>query len=250
MSSHIHRKYLLKKCCPTSCDTQSHRPNRYETDTKPTTIIKLTYKLVWIRYWFSASKNCWLPVRYMLVWCRFCQETFVDVSVFIRPPMAHGLLVYIGHALSICRLTCHSFKTNSKPNQVRHNSKLWWVGQHSPYSRPSPTWHIRNPNLMQSDNRMWRHRYILRHAKKISYTISISINFHGSACRDRWFQWKFNIPALISIINQPTNEPRIFSQVLSTMCLPAPLCRQNFSTNSADISTQKWHHRVILASFQ
>ena len=150
MLSQIRSKYLLKKCCPTSCIPPA-KPilNRYETD-----------NMVWIRYWFSVSKNCRLPVRYMLVWCRFCQETFVDVSVFIRPPMAHGLLVYIGHALSICRLTCHSFRTNSKPNQVRHNSKLWWVGQHSPYSRPSPTWHIRNPNLMQSDNRMWRHRYI------------------------------------------------------------------------------------------
>ena len=91
---------------------QSHWPNWHETDSKPTTIIKFGEKSVWVRYWFSVSKNCRLPVGYMLVWCRFCQEAFADMSVFIRPLMAHGLLVYIGHALSICRLTWHPLKTN------------------------------------------------------------------------------------------------------------------------------------------
>ena len=60
--------FCWKHYAPQAVIPQSHRPNRYETNTKPTINVKFAYKLVWIRYWLSVSKNCRLPVR-CICWC-------------------------------------------------------------------------------------------------------------------------------------------------------------------------------------
>ena len=73
--NNLHVCYLIytanicwKNVAPLAVIPQSYRPNRCETDTEPTIIVKFAYKLVWIRYWLSVSKTCRLPVR-CLCWC-------------------------------------------------------------------------------------------------------------------------------------------------------------------------------------
>ena len=56
--------------------------------------------------------------------------------------------------------------TDSRPNQVRHNTELHGVGRHIPESKPTSARHISDPNRMQTDNRLWCHTYIYKHTKK------------------------------------------------------------------------------------
>ena len=50
--------------------------------------------------------------------------------------------------------------TDSRPNQVRHNTELRGVGRHIPEPKPTSARHISNPNRMLTDNCLWRHTYI------------------------------------------------------------------------------------------
>ena len=124
---------------------QSHRPNRHETDLKPTKILKFGERSVYSRYRFGfvglvsvyvradkfvgeifqtclkdlSPTNCRLFVGYMSVWCQFCRGAFGDVSVLIRPPMVDGLSVLdrlcIGHMSADLTPIEGRFKTESSP---------------------------------------------------------------------------------------------------------------------------------------
>ena len=126
---------------------QSHRPNRHETDLKPTKILKFGGEIglqsVLIRFCrfgvglcsgrqicrgeifqtclkdLPPPTNCRLSVGYMSVWCRFCRGAIGDVSVLIRPPMVDGLSVLdrlcIRHMSADLTPIQGRFKTESSP---------------------------------------------------------------------------------------------------------------------------------------
>ena len=110
--------------CLFSVIPQSHRPNRHETDLKPTKIIIFEERSVCNRCWFGfvglasvyvradtfvgerSFKHVWkISPRQiggcLSVMCRFCRGAFGDVSVLIRSPMLDSMSVldrlYIGH---------------------------------------------------------------------------------------------------------------------------------------------------------
>ena len=125
--------------------TQSHWPNRHETDLKPTKILKFGERSVYNRYWFGfvglcsgrqicrgeifqtclkdlSPTNCRLSAGYMSVWCRFSRVVFGDVSVLIRPPMVDGLSVLdrlcIGHMSADLTPIQDRIKSDITPNCV------------------------------------------------------------------------------------------------------------------------------------
>ena len=128
---------------------QSHRPNRHETDLKPTKILKFGERSVYNRYWVGfvglvsvyvradkfvgerSFKHVWKISPRQIVGCLsvicrcgvgFCRGAFGDVSVLIRPPMVAGLSVLdrlcIGHMSADLTPIQGRFKSDIIPNCV------------------------------------------------------------------------------------------------------------------------------------
>ena len=121
---------------------QSHRPNRHETDLKPTKILKFGERSVYSRYWFGfvglvsvyvradkfvgerSFKHVWKISPRQIVGCLSvicrCDVGFVgERSVLIRPPMVDGLSVLdrlcIRHMSADLTPIQGRFKTESSP---------------------------------------------------------------------------------------------------------------------------------------
>ena len=163
---------------------QSHRPNWHETDLKPTKIIKFGERSVYSRYWFGF-------VGLVSVYVRADKFVGRDLSNMFERSLSNKLSVVCGLYVGVVSVLSGSVRgrvglnsatdgrwfvglksvmyrayvgrpdTDSRPNQVRHNTELGGVGRHIPESKPTSARHISNPNRMQTDyNRLWRHTYI------------------------------------------------------------------------------------------
>ena len=107
---------------------------------KPTKIIQFGERSVNHRYWFGFVGL----VSFMFRQTHLSGRALSNIIERFMPNKLQVVCwLYVG-----LNLTWHRFRADSRPNQVRHNTKLHGVCRHTPESKPTSAWDISNPNRM------------------------------------------------------------------------------------------------------